>query len=59
MDTLYKKGGGMLDKILASFYEKKCVRTKKQLLEKDQYHYPMFKIIDNYFWHEGYKLEKN
>ncbi len=49
----------MLDGILASFYEKKCVRTKKQLLEIDQFHYPMFKIIDNYFWHEGYKLEKN
>lgn len=32
------------------------LQIQKELFKIDNYHYPMFKIIDNYFWHEGFDL---
>lgn len=42
-------------------FENDLTALQKELFKIDNYHYPLFKIIDNYFWQEGFykdKLEK-
>lgn len=39
-------------------FQLELLSLQKKLLKMDQYYYPVFKIIDNYFWHEGYQLKK-
>lgn len=38
--------------------KKDFIQLQQDLLKINQVHYPIFKIIDNYFWLEGYKKEK-
>ena len=35
-------------------YESDLLKLQKQLLIMDGYHYPILKIIDKYYWHEGF-----
>ncbi|GAK95506.1 hypothetical protein JCM19294_2288 [Nonlabens tegetincola] len=38
-------------------YHSELLKIQKQLFQLDNYHYPIFKIIDKYFWHKGFHLE--
>tara|TARA_R110000851_G_scaffold333344_2_gene512195 strand:- start:2563 stop:3228 length:666 start_codon:yes stop_codon:yes gene_type:complete len=40
-------------------YKVDLIKLQNKLLKIDQFHYPIFKLIDNYFWHEGYALDNN
>lgn len=37
-------------------FEEDLFEIQKELFKIDNYLYPMCKIIDNYFWHEGFGL---
>lgn len=40
-------------------YELELHDLQIKLKDIDQIHYPLFKIVDNYFWHEGFQADKN
>lgn len=40
-------------------YELELLDLQIKLKDIDQIHYPLFKIVDNYFWHEGFQAEQN
>ena len=40
------------------FNKIELTKLQQELFIIDNIHYPSLKVVDMYFWHEGYNLEK-